>query len=416
MAEYKFKMPDIGEGVVEAEITAWHVKVGDKVAEDDPVADAMTDKATVELTAPVSGVVTTLGCAEGEILAIGSDLVVFEMDGDAPVQHEEPKAEPKPAPEPAPEPKPAKTEKPTPAPKPAPVPTITPSAKPLASPAVRKAALDADIDLFLIIPSGKAGQITHEDLEAFLNGGPQKKSGSSGNLKRVGSTDINVVGMRRVISQRMQEAKRRIPHFSYVEAVDMTELEALRAHLNANREEHQPKLTLIPFFMRAICKATLLWPQCNATYDDEAGIVTQHHGVHMGMAAQTKNGLMVPVVHHAEALDVWQAAAEVARLAEAAKSGKIKPEELQGGSITLTSLGPLGGVVTTPVINRPEVAIIGPNKIVETPVVQNGQVVVRKMMNISSSFDHRWVDGFHAAEMIIYIKGLLEHPATLFMD
>jgi 2-oxoisovalerate dehydrogenase E2 component (dihydrolipoyl transacylase) len=222
--------------------------------------------------------------------------------------------------------------------------------------------------------------------------------------------------MRRVISERMQEAKRRIPHFSYVEAVDMTELEALRAHLNKNREEHQPKLTLIPFFMRAIVKAAVLWPQCNATYDDEAGVVTQHHGVHMGMAAQTKNGLMVPVVHHAEALDIWQAAAEVARLGQAAKDGKVTPAELSGGSITLTSLGPLGGVVTTPVINRPEVAIIGPNKIVETPVVQNGQVVVRKMMNISSSFDHRVVDGFHAAEMIAYIKGLLEHPATLFMD
>ena len=415
MAEYKFKMPDIGEGVVEAEITAWHVKVGDKVSEDDPIADAMTDKATVELTAPVTGVVTTLGCAEGDILAIGADLVVFEMDGDAPIQHEEPKPEPKP--EPVPEPKPVKTEEPKSAPKPTPTPVLTTSgSKPLASPSVRKAAMDADIDLSLVIATGKAGQITHNDLEAFVNGGQQLQSSATGNQKRTGSTDIKVTGMRRVISERMQEAKRRIPHFSYVEAVDMTELESLRAHLNANRRDDQPKLTLIPFFMRAICKAALLWPQCNATFDDDAGVVTQHHGVHMGMAAQTKNGLMVPVVHHAEALDIWQAASEIARLGESAKSGKIKPEELQGGSITLTSLGPLGGVVTTPVINRPEVAIIGPNKIVESPVVQNGQVVVRKMMNISSSFDHRVVDGFHAAEMIVYIKGLLEHPATLFMD
>ena len=407
MAEYKFKMPDIGEGVVEAEITAWHVKVGDKVSEDDPVADAMTDKATVELTAPVTGVVTTLGCAEGDILAIGADLVVFDMEGEAPVQHEETKLETKP------EPKPVKAEKPKPAPKPVPK---TSGSKPLASPSVRKAAMDADIDLSLVIATGKAGQITHDDLEKFQNGGPQLHLVGSSNQKREGSTDIKVTGMRRVISERMQEAKRRIPHFSYVEAVDMTELESLRAHLNANRRDDQPKLTLIPFFMRAICKATLLWPQCNATFDDDAGVVTQHHGVHMGMAAQTKNGLMVPVIHHAEALDIWQAAAEISRLGEAAKSGKIKPEELQGGSITLTSLGPLGGVVTTPVINRPEVAILGPNKIVETPVVQNGQVVVRKMMNISSSFDHRVVDGFHAAEMITYIKGLLEHPATLFMD
>jgi len=410
MAEYKFKMPDIGEGVVEAEITAWHVRLGDKVKEDDPVADAMTDKATVELTAPVSGTITKLGCAEGEIMAIGADLVVFDTDGKAPAQKEEPEPEPKP--------EPVKVEKPKPKPKPDPKPTssVGPSLKPLASPAVRKAAADTDIDLALVVPSGKAGQITHADLQAFKDGGPAISSQSISGQKRTGTTEIKVVGMRRVISERMQEAKRRIPHFSYVEAVDMTELEALRAHLNKNREEHQPKLTLIPFFMRAIVKAAVLWPQCNATYDDEAGVVTQHHGVHMGMAAQTKNGLMVPVVHHAEALDIWQAAAEVARLGQAAKDGKVTPAELSGGSITLTSLGPLGGVVTTPVINRPEVAIIGPNKIVETPVVQNGQVVVRKMMNISSSFDHRVVDGFHAAEMIAYIKGLLEHPATLFMD
>jgi len=371
MAEYKFKMPDIGEGVVEAEITAWHVKVGDKVSEDDPVADAMTDKATVELTAPVTGIVTTLGCAEGDILAIGADLVIFDMEGAAPVQHEEAKPEPESAPNSVKAEKPQPTPKPTPPP--SPIATPQASSKPLASPSVRKAAMDADIDLTRVIASGKAGQITHEDLESFQNGGPQVHSVSAGNQKREGSTDIKVTGMRRVISERMQEAKRRIPHFSYVEAVDMTELEALRAHLNANRRDDQPKLTLIPFFMRAICKAALLWPQCNATFDDDAGVVTQHHGVHMGMAAQTKNGLMVPVVHHAEALDIWQAASEIAR-------------------------------------------IIGPNKIVETPVVQNGQVVVRKMMNISSSFDHRVVDGFHAAEMIVYIKGLLEHPATLFMD
>ena len=414
MAEYKFKMPDIGEGVVEAEITAWHIKVGDKVNEDDPVADAMTDKATVELTAPVTGVVTTLGCGECEIMAIGGDLVVLDTDGTAPAQKEEPK--PEPAKSKKSEPVKVEKLKPAPKPEPAPTPVAPVGAKPLASPSVRKAAMDLDIDLSRVIPTGKAGQITHEDLKAFTNGGSQVQAGASGNQKRIGSTDIKVTGMRRVISERMQEAKRRIPHFSYVESVDMTELEALRSHLNTNRRDDQPKLTLIPFFMRAICKAAILWPQCNATFDDDAGVITQHHGVHMGMAAQTKNGLMVPVIHHAEAFDIWQAAAEIARLGQAAKDGKISPAELQGGSITLTSLGPLGGVVTTPVINRPEVAIIGPNKIVETPVVQNGQVVVRKMMNISSSFDHRVVDGFHAAEMIIYIKGLLEHPATLFMD
>jgi 2-oxoisovalerate dehydrogenase E2 component (dihydrolipoyl transacylase) len=412
MSEYKFKMPDIGEGVVEAEITAWHVKVGDKVTEDDPVADAMTDKATVELTAPVSGTVQMLGCAEGEIMAIGGDLIIFDTDGKAAPKQAEPA--PKPAPAPKPE-KPKPVAKPEPKPAPTPVMASEPSLKPLASPSVRKAAMDADIDLSLVVPSGKAGQITHDDLEDFQNGAPARQI-ATGSQKRTGVTEVKVTGMRRVISERMQEAKRRIPHFSYVEAVDMTEIEALRAHLNKTKADHQPKLTLIPFFMRAIAKAAVLWPQCNATFDDDAGVITQHHGVHIGMAAQTKNGLMVPVVHNAEALDVWQTATEVARLGTAAKDGKISPSELSGSTITLTSLGPLGGVVTTPVINRPEVAIIGPNKIVETPVVQNGQVVVRKMMNISSSFDHRVVDGFHAAEMITYIKGLLEHPATLFMD
>ena len=229
-------------------------------------------------------------------------------------------------------------------------------------------------------------------------------------------TDIKVVGMRRIISERMSASKKHIPHFSYVEAVDMTALEDLRAHLNKTRKNSQPKLTLIPFFMRAMAKGLALWPQCNATFDDEAGIISQHHGVHIGMAAQTPNGLMVPVVKHVESLDIWQLAGEVARLGEAAKSGSISASELSGGTITLTSLGTLGGVVTTPVINRPEVGIIGPNKIVPTPVVKDGQITVRKMMNISSSFDHRVVDGLHAAELIGYIKGLLEHPATLFMD
>jgi 2-oxoisovalerate dehydrogenase E2 component (dihydrolipoyl transacylase) len=410
-------MPDIGEGVVEAEITAWHVKLGDKVSEDDPIADAMTDKATVELTAPVGGTITKVGCEEGDILAIGADLVIFETDGN--VNIEAAVSTP-----PAPQAEPKKS-KPTPAkklapkleksPAPAPISRAT-GTRPLASPAVRKAAMEQDIDLSMVSASGKAGQITHEDLQAFVANGGQDARQSSGYVKRSGVTEIKVTGMRRIISERMSASKRHIPHFSYVEAVDMTEIEALRAHLNKGQSEDQPKLTLIPFFMRALTKAAVLWPQCNATFDDEAGVITQHHGVHIGMAAQTASGLMVPVVHHAESLDIWQIATEVLRLGEAAKSGSIASADLSGGTITLTSLGPLGGVVTTPVINRPEVAIIGPNKMVETPVIKNGVITTRKMMNISSSFDHRVVDGFHAAEMIQYIKGLLEFPATLFMD
>ena len=415
MSQYKFKMPDIGEGVVEAEITAWHIKVGDVVAEDAPVADAMTDKATVELTAPVTGTVVSVGCAEGEIMAIGGDLVVFQTSGE--VAGTPPKPEPEPEKQAAKKPIP-KTDTPKPTPKPVQVPVTSPvkqtSGKPLASPAVRKSALDQDIDLALVTASGKAGQITHEDLQNFTTKGPNIFP----NLytKNTGATEIKVVGMRRIISERMSASKKHIPHFSYVEAVDMTALEDLRTHLNKTRKNTQPKLTLIPFFMRAMVKGLGLWPQCNATFDDEAGVITQHHGVHIGMAAQTKNGLMVPVIKHVESLDIWQIASEVLRLGEAAKTGTIAASDLSGGSITLTSLGTLGGIVTTPVINRPEVGILGPNKIVETPVVKNGQITVRKIMNISSSFDHRVVDGLHAAELIGYIKNLLENPATLFMD
>lgn len=414
MSEYKFKMPDIGEGVVEAEIVAWHVKVGDLVEEDSPVADAMTDKATVELTAPVTGTVISVGCAEGEIMAIGADLIVFQTDGSIATPVTEapaPKADvPKPAPKKEiPKPKPASV----PTPQPVPI-AMQAGPKPLASPAVRKSALDQDIDLTLVTPTGKAGQITHEDINTFKKNGPSV--GGSIYVKKSGGTEIKIIGMRRVISERMSESKRRIPHFSYVEAIDMTEVEALRTHLNATRSDDKPKLTLLPFFVRAIVKAAALWPQCNATFDDDAGIVTQHHAVNLGMAAQTPNGLMVPVIHNTESLDIWQCAREITRLGEAAKNGTIGASDLSNGTLTLTSLGKLGGIVTTPVINRPQVGILGPNKIVDTPVIINGQMVVRKMMNFSSSFDHRVVDGIHAAEMIQYIKGLLEHPATLFLD
>ena len=415
MGQYIFKMPDIGEGVTEAEITEWHVKIGDKVEDDDPICDAMTDKATVELTAPTSGIVSFIGCEAGEILAIGADLVIFDTDTDAGTGVESPiptpikmapakKTEPKPAPKPTPK------SAPKPAPKPTPIAAQSPGAKPLASPAVRKRAAEMDIDLRLVPASGKAGQITHKDLDAYA------KTGASALQKRMGGTDIKVTGMRRIISERMSESKRRIPHFSYVEAIDMTELERTRVHLNETRASHQPKLTLMPFFMRAIVKAVKLWPQCNATFDDDAGIVTQHNPVHIGMAAQTPSGLMVPVLRHAESLDIWQMAHEIARLGEAAKTGSIAPAELSGSTISLTSLGKLAGIMATPVINRPEVAILCPNKIVDTPVIENGQMVVRKMMNFSTSFDHRVVDGFHAAEMVAYVKGLLEHPATLFLD
>ena len=408
MAEYRFKMPDIGEGVVEAEIVTWHVTVGDVVEEDAPLADAMTDKAVVELTAPVSGKILETGCDTGEILATGADLAVFETDTELPDPS-------RPAPENKASAKPETGPGPGPGSTPAGQPeTLKTGKRLLASPAVRRVAREKGIDLTLVTATGPKGNITHTDLYHYQR--PEENTPTALFRRKTGTTEVKVVGMRRIVSARMSEAKRRIPHFSYVESVDMTELEHLRARLDKTRKESQPKLTLIPFLVRAIVKASALWPQCNATFDDEAGIITRHHGVHAGMAAQTKNGLVVPVIRHAEALDIWQLAAEAARLGRAARDGSIVAADLSGGSITLTSLGKLGGVVTTPIINRPEVAIIGPNRMIETPVVRSGQVVIRKMMNLSSAFDHRVVDGFDAAGMILYIKTCLEHPATLFMD
>ena len=287
--------------------------------------------------------------------------------------------------------------------------------KPLASPAVRRRAEDLGIKLGHVPASGPAGRITHDDLDRFIAGGRAAPAAST-LAKRTAVEEVKVIGMRRAIARQMQESKRRIPHFAYVEEVDMTELEELRVHLNGAKRADQPKLTLLPFLMRALVRVLPAYPQINARFDDEAGVVSRHAGVHIGIATQTSQGLIVPVVKHAETLDVWAAATEVARVAEIARSGKGSKDDLSGSTITVTSLGPLGGIATTPVINHPEVAIIGPNKIVDRPVVRHGQIAVRKMMNLSSSFDHRVVDGYDAAEFIQKVKAMLEHPATLFMD
>ncbi|MGE0830847.1 MAG: dihydrolipoamide acetyltransferase family protein, partial [Hyphomonadaceae bacterium] len=375
MGRYVFKLPDIGEGTAEAELVAWHVKVGDAVQEDAPLADVMTDKATVELTSPVSGRVIELNGEPGEMAPIGGPLVVLEIEGvgneaapkangahkqadaQSPAQKSapqktEPKAEPKTKPElPREASPPARAE--------AFDARITPEDKPLASPAVRQRARDLGIELQFVPGRGPAGRITHEDLDAYIAGGG-KTARASGRAAREGVEEIKVIGLRRKIAEKMQEAKRRIPHFAYIEEADLTELEALRQHLNT-RFPDRPKLTLLPFFMRALCEALLEFPQINATFDDEAGIVTRHAPVHIGIATQTANGLIVPVVKHAEAKSLWENASEIARLSTAAREGKAGREDVTGGTITLTSLGPLGGVATTPVINHPEVAIIGPN-------------------------------------------------------
>jgi 2-oxoisovalerate dehydrogenase E2 component (dihydrolipoyl transacylase) len=390
----------------------------------------MTDKATVEMTSPVSGIVVSLNGNPGEMAAVGAALVELDVEGagNAPANGHAAKAAEKPVPAKpqAAAPKPvAKAEQPeTKAPaaakeetRPAVVARV-PGTKPLAAPSVRARAEELGIKLQFVPGTGPAGRISHADLDAYVTagGGGEMPSPHGGYAKRDGVDEIKVIGLRRKIAEKMQESKRRIPHFAYVEEIDMTELEALRAHLNANKQASQPKLTLLPFLMRALVKLLPHYPQINARFDDEAGVVHRHRAVHIGIATQTANGLIVPVVRHAESRDVWGNALEVARVASAARENKATKDELSGSTITITSLGALGGLVTTPVINHPEVAIIGPNAIVERPVVRGGQIVVRKMMNLSSSFDHRVVDGYDAAEFIQKLKGLLEHPATLFMD
>jgi 2-oxoisovalerate dehydrogenase E2 component (dihydrolipoyl transacylase) len=428
VGRFVFKLPDLGEGTAEAEIVAWHVKIGDVIAEDAPLVDMLTDKATVEMTSPVAGKLIEVAGVAGDMAAVGSAIAVFEVEG---AGNAAGRAAPPPAPAKAPIPEVAKAAEPPPAPPPpAPEPKAAPQPvaaraipsraegeKPLASPAVRRRAEDLGVKLGHIAGTGPAGHITHEDLDAFIaSGGSAGAARGPGLAKRTVVEEVKVIGMRRAIAKQMQESKRRIPHFAYVEEVDMTELEELRVHLNGAKRDDQPKLTMLPFMMRALVRVLPDYPQINARFDDEAGVVHRHAGVHIGIATQTSNGLVVPVVKHAEALDVWASAAEVARVAEIARSGKGSKDDLSGSTITITSLGPLGGIATTPVINHPEVAIIGPNKIVDRPVIRHGQIAVRKMMNLSSSFDHRVVDGYDAAEFIQRVKAMLEHPATLFMD
>ena len=423
---YVFKLPDVGEGTAEAELVGWHVKVGDAVEEDQIIADIMTDKATVEITSPVAGTVAALHGEAGQQVPVGGPLVSFNVEGrgnvaSAPASVTTSPAAPKTdASAPAPV---AKVAGAATASSAKPVPALTgraPGERPSASPAVRNRARDLGVDLTFVPGSGPAGRITHEDLDGFIAGGgsvPASTPAANGSTyaRAEGSTEVRIIGLRRKIAEKMAESVRRIPHITYVEEIDMTAVEELRVHLNATKKKDQPKLNVLPFIARAIVVALRDQPQINATYDDEAGVLTQHAPVHLGIAAQTPNGLMVPVVRHAEARDPYDTALEIARVSGAAKDGSAKREELSGSTITITSLGTLGGVVHTPIINHPEVAIVGPNKIAERVVVKDGQMVVRKMMNLSSSFDHRIVDGHDAAVFVQRIKGLLESPATLWM-
>jgi 2-oxoisovalerate dehydrogenase E2 component (dihydrolipoyl transacylase) len=441
MGRYIFKLPDVGEGIAESEIAEWRVKVGDVVKEDQPLVDMLTDKASVEISSPVSGTIIELCGNAGDMAAVGGPLVILEVEGvgtpgadevvakraaaaAAPVPVSGPTAQ-APAPLPAPAPAPAPTPTPTPTPAPTPAATATaapglprpPGEKPLASPAVRRRAQELGIHLQYVAGSGPAGQIRHEDLDAFIaRGSAPGGAGPVGRAKRDGVEAIKVIGVRRKIAEAMQRAKQRIPHFAYVEEVDVTELEGLRKHLNEVHGKERGRLTLLPFLVRALANGIVKFPQVNVTYDDEAGIAYRHAALHVGIATQTPNGLVVPVVRNAEALDLWATGAEIRRLANAAREGKAKREELSGSTMTITSLGALGGIVTTPVINAPEVAIIGVNKMIERPMVRAGQIVIRSMMNLSSCFDHRMVDGYDAAEFIQFVRAQLENPASLFIE
>jgi 2-oxoisovalerate dehydrogenase E2 component (dihydrolipoyl transacylase) len=427
MGIHVIKMPDIGEGIAEVELVGWHVQPGDAVVEDQPLADVMTDKATVEIPSPVHGKVLSLGGKVGDVMVVGAELIRIEVEGDGNVASGAPpvvaRAAPAPAAPPAPVPAPATPEPPPPArapgprsPEPGAVAPRRPGDKPIASPAVRRRAWELGIELQFVQGSGAAGRILHEDLDAYLDRSGASSGGGSRYVERHDEEPVQVIGLRRKIAQKMQESKRRIPHFTYVEEIDVTELEALRVELNAAHGSARGRLTLLPLLARAMVLALRDFPQVNARFDDDAGIVTRYGAVHLGVATQTDAGLMVPVVRHAEARDLWATAAEIVRLAEAARCGKATREELTGSTITITSLGALGGIVTTPVINYPEVAIVGVGRIVERPVIRDGQVVARKLMNLSSSFDHRVVDGADGAHFVQAVRRLLECPALLFVE
>ena len=426
MGTFAFKMPDIGEGVVEGEVVEWMVAVGDVVKEDDPILSVMTDKATVEIPSPVDGKVTKVIGEAGDILPVGVVCIEFEVEGsgNASASEQAPaKTEAAPAKEEA-KPAPAPTPAPVAAPAPAPV-AAAPVAraagtKALASPAVRQRAREANISLDHVAGSGPAGRISHADLDAHIAGGASGASRSApvGGRARVelnGTETMKVIGLRRKIADSMIASYSTIPHFSYFEEVDVTALEELRQHLNATRPEGAPKLTYLPFIMQALVKALAERPECNALYDDEANVVTRHEAVNLGIATQTDRGLLVPVVKHVEAMDIWQSASEMGRVTSATRDGKAGVEDLTGSTFTITSLGRLGGLGATPIINKPEVGILGVHNAKNRAVVRNGAVVIRRMMNLSSSWDHRVVDGHDGATLVQLVKTYLENPATIFM-
>lgn len=410
MGIYSFKLPDIGEGIVEGEVVAWHVEIGATVKEDDPILDVMTDKATVTIPSPVEGTIRTRRGNVGDILPVGQTCITFEVDGEGNSSGEE--AEPEPVVE---EPAPKKKSKTKAATPPAPS-SRGGNSKPLASPAVRRRAKEEGLDLSKVSGSGPAGRITHADLDAWKDAGsPVAAAGPAPREAKMGTTEIPVVGLRRKIAEQMHKSYSSIAHYSYFEDVDVTNLEELRQHLNSTRPEGAPKLTYLPFIMQALVKALAESPECNAHYDDEREIIIRHEAINLGIATQTERGLYVPVVKNVEAMDLWQTVAEMGRVTSAAKDGDASLEVLSGSTFTITSLGKMGGTGATPIINHPEVGILGVHNAVDSAVVRDGNIVIRRIMKLSSSWDHRVVDGFDGAMMVQILKNYLEHPATIFM-
>ena len=412
MSEYIFKLPDLGEGTVESEISEWFIKVGEQVKEEDILGTVMTDKAAVEVSSPVTGKVVKLAGEPGDVIAVGGMLVVIDTTGTSDegrttgateqvVTEVPPEAEP--------DPEPVATEVP-PTPEPEPV----DRARVMTSPAIRRRAKEVGVDLALVPGSGPGGRIGRKDFDRYLKARATGAAIAAPTHPSTVVKETKIIGVRRIIAQRMQLAKQEIPHFAYVEELDITELESLRKHLNSKRDAAD-RLTILPFLAQALIRTIREFPQCNVTHDRDRNLLLQHEAVHLGVATQTPDGLKVPVVRHAEMMSLDNLSSEIKRLAESARTNKATKSELSGSTITITSLGKLGGIASTPVINSPEVAIIGVNRAAERPVVLNGQIQVRLMMNLSSSFDHRFVDGYDAAAMIQRIKEFLEHPATIFL-
>jgi 2-oxoisovalerate dehydrogenase E2 component (dihydrolipoyl transacylase) len=406
MSRYVFKMPDLGEGTVSAEVVEWKVKVGESVTEDQVIAEVMTDKAAVEIPSPVTGRVVSITGQPGEMVAVGSELIAFDTSGAASTAPAAPAAATSPA---APKPQAAVAGT-------APAAAATSGTRVMASPATRRKAHVAGVDLATVPGSGPGGRISAQDLESVIAGKGSAAARPAAFAARKGVEEIKIIGVRRVIAERMSASKRNIPHFAYVEEVDVTELEALRQYLNSRQPKGAASLTYLPFLVAALVRVLERFPQCNAVHDAERNLILRHSAVHVGVATQTPDGLKVPVVKHAEARSLHDLAAEIRRVSEAARSNKASRDELMGSTITVTSLGKLGGIASTPVINAPEVAIVGVNKAVERPVVIDGAIAIRRIMNLSSSFDHRFVDGFDAAAMIQALKEKLEHPATIFIQ